>query len=346
LSKKKGPSLTREELLRIYHEMLLVRRFEDRAGYAYTQDKIGGYLHLYIGQEATGSGFISALRPDDPVCNAYRDHGHYLSKGGDPKAGMAELFGKVTGCSGGKGGSMHLYDRAHHFYGGTGIVGAGIGIGTGLGFAIKYRGGDQVCLTLFGDGAVNTGLFHESLNMAALWELPILYVCENNLYAMGTSVERSHAVTQMVERAVAYGIEAEAVDGMDFFACREVADRMVAAIRKDKQPRFVEAITYRYRGHGAADPGTYRSREEVEKWRERDPIALMEQRLLADGVLKEEEIQQLHSRVQAEVDEILDFAEKSPPPPPDALYQNVFANGAPDASPLGELPAAAAISNA
>jgi pyruvate dehydrogenase E1 component subunit alpha len=317
--------LTNDELLRLYRQMLLIRRFEDRAGFAYTQDKIGGYLHLYIGQEAVGCGFISALRPDDCVCNAYRDHGHYIAKGGDPKAGMAELFGKVTGCSRGKGGSMHFYDREHRFFGGTGIVGAGIGLGTGVAFALKYRSGDQLCLCIFGDGAVNTGLFHESLNMAALWDLPIVFLCENNLYAMGTSVERSHAVTRIAERAAAYDILAEHVDGMDLFACRECAERLYAEVRRDGKPRFVEAMTYRYRGHGAADPGTYRTREEVDEWRARDPIGLVEQRLLSQGVLTEDQVAQLHAEINQEVDGILAYAEESPAPPPDALYEDVFA---------------------
>src|SRR5947209_12594978 len=216
--------MDQKELIQLYRTMLLIRRFEDRAGFAYAQAKFTGYLHLYIGQEAVGVGFLSALRSDDVVVDSYRDHGFYLARGGDPKAGMAELYGKQTGVSRGKGGSMHLYDAEHGFYGGTGIVGAGIPLGLGLGFAIKYRGGDQVCLCFFGDGAVNTGAFHESLNMAALWRLPILFICENNGYAMGTSVPRSSSVGRLFDRSQGYDVEREQVDGMDLLAVRAFAD--------------------------------------------------------------------------------------------------------------------------
>ena len=314
-----------EELLRLYREMLLIRRFEDRAGFAYTQGKVGGYIHLYIGQEAVGAGFVSVLRPDDAISTSYRDHGHFIAKGGDPKAAMAELFGKSTGRSRGKGGSMHFYDKDLQFYGGTGIVGASLGIAIGVAWAMKYRGGDQLCLNFFGDGAVNTGLFHESLNLASLWDLPVLFVCENNLYAMGTSVERSHAVTDLATRAAAYGIECEQVDGMDLFACRECAERNIAAIRKDSRPRFVEAITYRYRGHGGADPGTYRSREEVEEWRARDPIAQVERYLLEKEIVTTEQMKEIQAEIIPEVDAILAYAESSAPPPPEALTEHVYA---------------------
>jgi len=317
--------IEKDELLRLYREMLLIRRFEDRAHFAYTQDKVGGYFHPYIGQEAVGCGFISVLRRDDIICDAYRDHGHFISKGGDPHAAMAELFGKATGCAGGKGGSMHFYNREIGFYGGTGIVGASIGLGAGVGFSMKYRGGDAICLTIFGDGAVNTGLFHESLNMAALWELPILFLCENNLYAMGTSLERSSAVTDLASRAKPYGIEAETVDGMDLFACRAAAERLVAAVRADRKPRFVEAITYRYRGHGAADPGNYRTRQEVDEWRARDPIGIVEKRLVEETIASEDEIQRMHADAVKAVAEIVAYAEASPMPPPEALYEHVYA---------------------
>lgn len=317
--------MDRDELIRIYHMMLTIRRFEDRAGFAYTQGKIGGYLHLYIGQEAVAVGFISALRPDDYVIDSYRDHAHYLALGGDPKSGMAELFGRATGCSLGRGGSMHMYDREHHFFGGTGIVGAGIPIGTGLAHAIKYRGGDQVCLCFFGDGALNTGGFHESLNIAALWKLPILYICENNQYAMGTSLARSSSVTELVKRSEGYNVKRARVDGQDFFAVRELADRAIAEVRQDGQPYFIEAVTYRFRGHGAADPATYRNRDEVAEWRQRDPIERVEQYLIDKQWLTQEEADRIQQQVRAEVEEVMRFADESPYPPASALYEHIFA---------------------
>lgn len=318
--------ITNEELMRWYRMMLLIRRFEDRAGLAYTQDKIGGYLHLYVGQEAVACGFISAARPDDYVIDAYRDHGHYLARGGDPAAAMAELYGRVTGSCLGKGGSMHLMGKETHFYGGSGIVGAGLGIGLGLAFAAKYRGDSRICLNFFGDGAVNTGLFHESLNMASLWSLPVLFICENNLYAMGTSVERSSAEPELYKRACAYRIESERCDGMDFLTVRECAERTIARVRETGRPYFVEAITYRYRGHGAADPGLYRTREEVEQWRKRDPIAQLEQHLLAHKIATQDDLNRIADEVEDEVAEILQFAEESPPPPPEELTAGVFAD--------------------
>jgi pyruvate dehydrogenase E1 component alpha subunit len=317
--------MDRDELIRIYHMMLTIRRFEDRAGFAFTQGRIGGYLHLYIGQEAVAVGFLSAARPDDVAIAGYRDHAHYLVLGGDPKAGMAELFGRATGCSRGKGGSMHLFDREHGFYGGTGIVGAQIPIGTGMAQAIKYRGGDQVCFCFFGDGSINTGGFHESLNIAALWKLPIIYVCENNLYAMGTSVERSSSFTELIKRSEGYNLKRERVDGMDFFAVRELAERVIADVRENQTPYFIEAVTYRYRGHGAADPSNYRTREEVAEWRERDPIGQVEHYLVQNKMLTEEEVERMQQQVRDEVEEVMRFANDSPLPPASALYENIFA---------------------
>jgi pyruvate dehydrogenase E1 component alpha subunit len=317
--------MSHEELIRLYRQMLLIRRFEDRAGFAYAQAKYTGYLHLYIGQEAVAVGFISALRPDDHVIDSYRDHGHYLARGCDPNRGMAELYAKSTGCSKGKGGSMHLFDRDRNFYGGTGIVGAGIPIGLGISFAIKYGGGDQVCLCFFGDGAINTGAFHESMNMAELWDLPILFICENNGYAMGTSVARHSAVTPLVERAAGYGMQREQVDGQDVLAVRALADRAIAEARQNRRPWFIEAVTYRYRGHGAADPGNYRTRDEIQQWQERDPIALFEKKLLADGVLTPEDTERLQEEVRLEVDAAIRFAEESERPAADELYTDIYA---------------------
>jgi pyruvate dehydrogenase E1 component alpha subunit len=317
--------MDRDELIRIYHTMLTIRRFEDRAGYAFTQGKIGGYLHLYIGQEAVATGFISALRPDDYVMTSYRDHAHYLALGGDAKAGMAELFGRYTGCSKGKGGSMHLFDKEHNFFGGTGIVGSGIPIGTGIAQAIKYRGGDQVCLNFFGDGAINAGAYHESINIAALWKLPCIFICENNLYAMGTAVERSSSFAELVKRSEGYNVKREKVDGQDFFAVREMADRVIADVRKNQQPYFIEAVCYRYRGHGAADPGSYRTREEVAEWRGRDPIEKVERYLVEHKMLTEEDIERMQQQVRAEIEEVMRFANESPYPPASALYEHIFA---------------------
>jgi pyruvate dehydrogenase E1 component alpha subunit len=317
--------MDRDELIQVYQMMLGIRRFEDRSGFAFTQGKIGGYLHLYIGQEAVAVGLISAARPDDYVMSSYRDHAHYLAVGGDAKAGMAELFGRATGCSRGKGGSMHLFDKEHHFFGGTGIVGAGIPIGAGIAQAIKYRGGDQVCLCFFGDGAINTGAFHESINIAALWKLPIIFICENNLYAMGTSVERSSSMTELIERSRGYNVKRERVDGMDFFAVREMAERVIADVRENQQPYFIEAVCYRYRGHGAADPGNYRTREEVAEWREKDPIGRVERRLVEQKYLTEEDVERMQQQVRAEVEEVMRFADQSPFPPASALYEHIFA---------------------
>jgi pyruvate dehydrogenase E1 component alpha subunit len=317
--------MDRKEALRLYRQMLVIRRFEDRAGRAYQQDKVGGYLHLYIGQEAVACGLISALKEGDVVVDSYRDHGHFIACGGGINECMAELYGKVTGCSRGKGGSMHLFSKEHAFYGGTGIVGAGIGIGAGLGFAIKYRKQKNVCLSFFGDGAVQTGLFHESLNLAELWDLPVIFVIENNLYAMGTSVERSASAPEFYKKAAAYGMHGERVDGMDLYAVREAADRLVPQVRETSRPVLLEVMCYRYRGHGAADPGNYRTREEVEEYRKRDPIGIVEARLLKEKALTEAAVKKLHDEVELEVDECLRFAEESPWPPAEALYEHIHA---------------------
>lgn len=312
------------ETLRIYRQMLVIRRFEDRAGAAYMQDKVGGYLHLYIGQEAVACGLISVLKEGDVVVDSYRDHGHFLALGGGLGECMAELYGKETGCCKGKGGSMHLFSKRAGFYGGSGIVGAGIGIGAGLAFAHKYRKNDNVCLCFFGDGAAQTGLFHETMNLAALWKLPVLFIVENNLYAMGTSVERSSSEPEFYKRAAAYRMHGERVDGMDLFAVRAVADRLIPQVRETKEPAFLEAVTYRYRGHGAADPGTYRTKEEVEEWRKRDPIGIVEAFLIKEGRLTEEDVERIHAEVHGEVDECVRFAEESAMPPADELYTDVY----------------------
>jgi len=314
---------SKDELLKMYRQMLVIRMFEERASEMYTKGKIGGFLHLYIGQEAVGVGFISALRQEDYVIGAYREHGQCIAKGTDPKLVMAELYGKATGISKGKGGSMHMFDMANGFLGGHGIVGGGMPLAVGVGLSIRYRREDRVCVCFFGDGAVNEGAFHEAMNMVALWKLPVIYVLENNLYGMGTAVNRSSSVPDLIRRASCYDIEREQVDGMDVLAVREAAER---AIRKARQgePRFIEAITYRYRGHSISDPGNYRTKDEIESWKEKDPIPRIESYLIDNGMLTESEVQQMREDVAAEIREVIDFAETSPFPDASALYQDIY----------------------
>ena len=316
--------MDKAELLDMYREMLVIRAFEEKAAEMYTKGKIGGFLHLYSGQEAVGVGFISALRPDDYVVGAYREHGQCIAKGTAPKYVMAELFGKVTGVSKGKGGSMHLFDIRTNFLGGHGIVGGGMPIAAGVGLAIKYRNTDQVCVCFFGDGAVNEGAFHEAMNIVALWKLPVIYVLENNLYAMGTHVKRASSIPDLIRRASCYDMNREQVDGMDVLAVREVAERAVRKARENREPRFIEAITYRYRGHSVADPATYRTREEVEEWRKRDPIVRMESYLKENDMITDDAIKSVRAEVDALIQEAVDFAESSPFPPFDSLYEDVY----------------------
>ncbi|MEN6356516.1 MAG: pyruvate dehydrogenase (acetyl-transferring) E1 component subunit alpha [Armatimonadota bacterium] len=318
--------LTKQDKIDIFHEMTMIRKFEEKAGEMYERGNIRGFLHLYIGQEAVASGFMWPLRADDYVIGAYREHGQALGRCASPRAVMAELFGKSTGVSGGKGGSMHLFDVNRRFLGGTAIVGGGLPIAAGIGFAINYHGGDQICLCFFGDGAVNEGSFHETLNIASLWNLPILFICENNLYGMGTAVERASAVPNLPRRAQCYSMAVETVDGMDVLAVYEMADRLISEVRETKRPAFVEAVTYRYRGHSIADPGTYRTKEEIEEWRRRDPIVQYGKKLLDEGTLSSEEIEKIHSDVAKEIEAAVQFAEDSPIPKPEALYQDVYAN--------------------
>src|SRR5947208_6694396 len=264
----------RETLVKMFRQMLLIRRFEEKCAESYSLGKIGGFCHLYIGQEAVGVGSISALRPDDYILTSYREHGQAIAKGITPDAVMAELYGKATGCSRGKGGSMHLFDADVNFLGGHAIVGGQIPLATGVAFASKYKETDQVALCFFGEAAVNQGAFHESLNMAQLWKLPCIYVCENNKYGMGTSLERAMSLQNISEKACAYELESEYVDGMDVLAVREATLRAVERARKDYLPTLLEFHTYRFIGHSMSDPGNYRTRAEIEKYQERDPIKL------------------------------------------------------------------------
>jgi len=308
--------------------MLLIRRFEERASQQYQAQKIGGFCHLYIGQEAVIVGAVAATRHDDYLITAYRDHAHALARGTTANACMAELFGKVTGCSRGLGGSMHFFDRANHMYGGHAIVGAHVPLAVGMAFASKYRGEDRVTLCFFGDGAINQGAFHEALNLAALYKLPVIFICENNLFAMGTSVKRSTSLKQIVDRAEGYDIPGEIVDGMNF---REVRDRLteiVASIRKDPHPAFIEARTYRYRGHSMSDPASYRTKAELEQYRLDDPITRLRAQLTREGKLTNEEFDKMDKQAKETALASVKFAEESPEPPLEDLYKYTYVNGA------------------
>jgi pyruvate dehydrogenase E1 component alpha subunit len=308
-------------------QMLLIRRFEEKAGEAYSIGKIGGFCHLYIGQEAVAVGSMAALREDDYITASYREHGQALARGLSARECMAELFGKATGCSGGKGGSMHLFDASKGFLGGHGIVGGHIPLAAGMAFAAKYRGTDQVAVCYFGEAAANIGAFHEALNMASLWKLPAIFIIENNRYGMGTAVTRAAAVTDVEERGGAYGMASEAVDGQDVVLMYEAMQRAVARARGESRPTLLEVRTYRFMGHSMSDAisGTYRTKEELESERKRDPIATWSQRLIAEGVMTEEAIRALDAEVQAEVEDAVKFADESPDPEPEALFRDVYA---------------------
>ena len=317
---------SREQQLSFYRQMLLIRRFEEAAAVAYQRRKIGGFLHLYIGEEAVATGVCAALQPQDYAVSHYREHGHGLARGMDPKAVMAELFGRVTGVSRGKGGSMHLYDAQRNFLGGYAIVGGHLPIAVGLALAAKEQRQDRICVCFFGDGAVNEGEFHEALNLAALWATPVLFVCENNLYGMGTALARHSAVREVTRRVDAYNIPAERADGMDVLKMYDSARKAVEHIREGRGPYFIEAMTYRFRGHSMADPELYRTRDEVTLWRERDPITRLRAQIIAQGLASEDEIAALDSGVEAEVEEAVRFADDSPEPPAEELWQHVYAD--------------------
>lgn len=310
----------------LLRQMLLIRRFEEKTAEAYALGKIGGFCHLYIGQEAVAVGASAALRADDYVISSYREHGQALTRGIPPRAVMAELFGKATGCSGGKGGSMHLFDAERRFLGGHGIVGAHIPLGAGIAFGIKYKGGDQVCLCFFGEAAVNIGAFHETLNMASVWKLPVVFICENNRYGMGTAFERVAAVTDVVEHACSYDIPAEVVNGMDVLEVLAAVERAVQRARRGGHPTLLEVRTYRFMGHSMSDPlhGVYRTKDEVEEQKKKDPIAQLAARLKDDGTMDQAAFDALDAEIRAEVEDAYRFAEESPDPEPDALYRDVL----------------------
>jgi pyruvate dehydrogenase E1 component alpha subunit len=317
------PELNRAML----HSMLLQRRFEERCAEAYALGKIGGFCHLYIGQEAVSTGILSLLRPDDYVITTYRDHGQALARGIPPRAIMSELFGRVDGVVRGKGGSMHLFDRNVNFLGGHGIVGAHVPLATGVAFAIKYRGGDQVCICFMGESVVNTGAFHEALNMAGLWKLPVVYVIENNRYGMGTALERASAIHDIYERGASYNMPRGQCDGQDVFAVRAAAQEAIDRARREQVPTLLEVRTYRFMGHSMSDAvsGTYRTKDELEEHMKRDPIVLLRVHMQENGELTDEALQQLDSDLKATVQDAWDFADKSPEPPLESLYEDVYA---------------------
>ena len=321
-----APPRNSDSLKKLYADMLLIRRFEERAGQLYGMGLIGGFCHLYIGQEAVVVGMQANVGPNDQSITAYRDHGHMLAAGIEPDAVMAELTGRSTGLSRGKGGSMHMFSAAKRFYGGHGIVGAQVPLGTGLAFANKYRGNDGVCLTYFGDGAANQGQVYEAFNMAELWKLPIVYIIENNQYAMGTSVARSSAETEFYKRGASFNIPGIQVDGMDVEAVMDAGGEAIAHCRSGKGPIILEMKTYRYRGHSMSDPAKYRTKEEVSEVREkRDPIEHFGKKLLDGGVVTEQDLKMIDSEIKQRVIAAADFATQSPEPGLGELYTDVYA---------------------
>lgn len=322
--------LPRETLLKWYDEMLLMRRFEEKAAELYRNGKIGGFCHLYNGQEAVSTGAIGALNPDDYVITAYRDHGQAISKGIHPNAIMAELLGKVTGTTKGKGGSMHIFDRATNFLGGHAIVGGHIPLAAGVAFAIKYRGEKKVCLCFMGDGATNIGTFHEALNLAALWKLPVIYIIENNRYGMGTAVERASAVEDLSKKALAYDMRRGVVDGNNVIEVYKAVKASVDHARQTYEPTLLDIRTYRYRGHSMSDPihGHYRTKEEVEEYKKHDPINVFEGILKQEGLISDAYIEEAEKRIKKIVEESVEFAENSPEPALEELYTDVYKESA------------------
>ncbi len=318
------PRLDKDALVHFYREMLLIRRFEEKAGQLYGMGLIGGFCHLYIGQEAVVVGMQAVIGDGDQVITAYRDHGHMLACGMDPAGVMAELTGRSGGYSRGKGGSMHMFSREKNFFGGHGIVGAQVPLGTGLAFSNWYRGNDRVCLTYFGDGAANQGQVYESFNMAALWKLPVIYIIENNQYAMGTSVQRASAETHLHRRGVSFNIPGEEVDGMDVLTVKAAGERAVKWCREGKGPYILEMKTYRYRGHSMSDPAKYRTREEVDQVREKsDPIDHVRQVLVESGLATEESLKEIDKEIRSVVNHAAEFAQTSPEPDPAELWTDI-----------------------
>jgi pyruvate dehydrogenase E1 component alpha subunit len=321
-----GANVSKDELLKYYREMLLIRRFEEKAGQLYGMGLIGGFCHLYIGQEAVVVGLEAAAEDGDKRITSYRDHGHMLACGMDPRGVMAELTGRIGGLSKGKGGSMHMFSKEKHFYGGHGIVGAQVPLGAGLAFADKYRGNGRVTFTYFGDGAANQGQVYETFNMAALWKLPVVFVIENNQYAMGTAQRRSTSTPEIHTRGEAFGIPGEAVDGMDVLAVKAAGERAVRHCRSGEGPYILEVMTYRYRGHSMSDPAKYRSREEVQKMRdERDAIEHVRELLLQGGHASDDDLKAIDKEIKAIVNDSAEFAKDSPEPDASELWTDIYA---------------------
>jgi pyruvate dehydrogenase E1 component subunit alpha len=316
----------REHRFDLLRQMLLIRRFEEKCAELYTQQKIRGFLHLYIGEEAVGVGVIQALRPEDAIVSTYREHGHALTRGIPARSVMAEMFGKQEGCSRGRGGSMHLFDAKTHFYGGNAIVGGGLPVAVGLALADKMRHQPHVTCCFFGDGAVAEGEFHESMNLSALWNLPVLFVCENNRYAMGTRLDISHSVTDLTKKAAAYCVPAAAVDGMDVLAVEEAANSAVEHVRSGEGPYFLECRTYRFRAHSMYDPELYRDKAEVEEWKKRDPIPALIRSLESDGTRVDADVAGLERQVAKEIDEAIAFAEAGTWEPAEDLLHFVYSD--------------------
>jgi pyruvate dehydrogenase E1 component alpha subunit len=317
--------MDKSEYLELYHQMVLIRRVEERAAELYQQGKIGGFLHLYIGQEAVSTGLISARKPQDRVITAYRDHGVAINAGISPREVMAELLGKATGISKGKGGSMHMADVEKNYWGGHAVVGAHLPIATGLALGDQYNSTDGITICMFGDGATNIGFFHEALNLSKVWNLPVLWVNENNRYGMGTVVERASAVSEIRQKAEGYGIPNARVDGMNLIEVRQAAEEHLEFIRSGNGPFFLEAVTYRFRGHSMGDHERYREKDEVEKWQEEDPIGIYRRYLLKEKIATSEELDELDDKVEAEVQEAVEFAESSPEPAPEELFTDIYA---------------------
>jgi pyruvate dehydrogenase E1 component alpha subunit len=321
--------LSKPELLDLYRQMTLIRHFEEKAAELYSEGQIGGFLHLYIGEEAIAVGACKALPPTDHLLTAYRDHGWAIARGLDPRQVMAELLGKATGVSGGKGGSMHMASVEHHYYGGYGIVGGHLPLATGVALAIRYREEPDAVLCGLGEGTTNIGYFHESVNLAAVWKLPIVFLVENNQYGMGTEVGRASAVSNIFQKGCAYDIANRQLDGQDVLEMYEALDEAMDYARQNG-PVLLEALTYRYAGHSMGDPERYRTKAEIEEWRARDPILRFGNHLIADGIATEDELDDIRQAVEAELADIVQFAEESPEPEDAALYENVFVNPIPD----------------
>ncbi|MCO6464305.1 MAG: pyruvate dehydrogenase (acetyl-transferring) E1 component subunit alpha [Saprospiraceae bacterium] len=326
VSSKKSQSKNHDKALynKWLEVMYRVRRFEEKGLFAYSQQKIRGFFHVYIGQEAIAGGLATGIRQEDKLVTGYRQHGIALSRGMSAASCMAELYGKVSGCVKGKGGSMHFFSAEHNFFGGNGIVGAQIPIGTGIALAEKYRGSDLLCVTMFGDGAARQGALYESFNMAMTWKLPVLYIVENNLYAMGTSVERTSNVHDLYTIGEAFDMPSEPVDGMDPEAVHNALLKAAAHIRAGKGPYFLEMKTYRYRGHSVSDPGKYRTKEELESYKEKDPVEMIQVKMVKEGIATQKEIDAIKAAIDKEIDEAIEFAENAPLPLPSELYDDNY----------------------